>query len=280
MAKRGLTLLLVAYLLNFARGGLPLYLASLFVGAEAVQPYMAWGMLVGDILQFAGLAFLFLAIVKKLGMSLWQMLWMSIILAIIGEMCAGYTTGNINIDAVLGILIPAGAPDGLSCVSAFPFTKWIIFPVVGIIFGKALRHCENSDKLYGIVLAVTLPLSIVYTYCSLTYGFMPFSDGHYYWTTLYDAFFFIAFDLLIISSLHFLGKVIPEIVLGPLQKLSKNINTVYCISWVVIVWTSIPVLWFTHMKGVHPFVAYAVGLVITAISYYLALAWKRFKERN
>lgn len=280
MVKRGAGLFLCAYLLNFMRGVLPLALGSLFVGWQAVAQYMTWAMLVGDILQFAGLAFIFLGVVKKIGLTDWQLVCTAFICALVGSMCAGYDTGDNNINALLGLFIPAGAPDGQDCVSAFPFLNWIIFPVVGILFGKLLRHSTDSDKFYGLVLAVTLPLTIFYGWYSLAKGFMPFSGGHYFWPTIADSVFFIAYDLCIISLLHFLSRVIPVAVFSPLAALSRQINTVYCISWVVIVWTAIPVLLATDMNGIDSLAAYPIGIVITAVSYGLALLWSRYKNRR
>ncbi len=278
MVKRGAVLILCAYLLNFMRGGLPLLLGSLIVGSQMTVPYMTWAMLVGDILQFAGLAFIFLGTARKLKLTDWQLACTAFMCAIIGSMCAGYDAGNNNVNALIGLIIPAGVPEGQSTVSAFPFMNWIIFPVFGTIFGKLLRHCEDSDKLYGLIFCITLPITVFYAWLSLTRGFMPFSDGHYYWPTIIDSAFFISYDLCIIAALHFLSKVTPTAIFIPLAALSRHINTVYCISWCVIVWSAIPVLLETSMHGIGSLAAYPVGIAVTAVSYILAIVWLRYKK--
>lgn len=280
MVKRGVVLFLCAYLLNFMRGMLPLSLGALMTGWQSVAPYATWAMLVGDILQFAGLAFIFLGVAKKLRLTNWQMACTAFICSIVGSMCAGYDTGNTNVNALFGLIFPAGAPEGLDNVSAFPFMNWLVFPVFGVLFGKLLRHSADGDKLYGLIFIVTLPITVFYGWLSLTKGFMPLSDGHYYWPTIFDSLFFIAYDLCVISVLHFLSRIIPAVVFSPLVALSRHINTVYRISWVIIVWTAIPVQGATDMAGISSMAAYAVGIVITAVSYVLALVWLRFKNRR
>lgn len=276
LIRRGAILFLCAYLLNFMRAILPLYIASLMGYSKEVMPFMSVSLLGFDILQFAGLAFIFLGITKKLQFSEWQLACTAFICAITGSMCAGFTTGNESIDSLIGVIIPTGHSDGEE--TYFPFLNWIIFSIVGTFIGKLLRHCKDSDKFYGITFFVTLAMSAFYTWESLTKGFMPFSHGHYCWPTLADSIFFIAYDLCIISTLHYVSKCMPELIFKPLVALSRNINTVYCTSWVVITWTGLTVIVLNGMKGILSLASYGIGIVIVFVSYRLALVWKRYKD--
>lgn len=277
MVRRGFGLLVSAYLLNLVRGGIPVLFGSLVMGREVMSPYVVWAVMVGDILQFAGLAFMFLGVAKKMEVSDLRLALIAIICAVIGGVCTGYDTGNDAVNALFGLFFAAGDAEGLGNVSAFPFLNWIIFPVFGLVFGKMLRRCNDTSRFYAIITAITLPLTMFYVWYSSRHGFFPFSEGHYFWPTLVESMFFISLDLLIIAIFFWLSKILPVKIFQPLTCLSRNINSVYCISWVIICWTGLPIV-FLLDYALNPWYAYPIGIAIAAISYYLAKWWNGRKS--
>ena len=173
-------------------------------------------------------------------------------------------------------MIGAGPDTEADCLSAFPFMNWIIFPVFGVLAGRYLIRCDNKERMYRRVLAVTLPITIFYCWLVWKKGFCPLSHI-YYWPSLWESFFFICLDLLLISVGWQLCKVLPRWIMRPLESLSRNITTVYCISWIIICWVGISIFWGLEAEPLNPWLAYLPGIAIIVVSYYLALLWNASK---
>lgn len=278
IVKRGVSLLLLGYILNFARAGFPYAIGFALGMGELVSENLVYGLMIVDILQFAGLALVFIGICFKLQLKGWQMAAAAIVCSICGSLCCGFTSGNDALDALIGLFIGAGPMTEADCISAFPFSQWIIFPVFGVLAGRRLVQCTDKERLYRRVLAVTLPITLFYVWLICKNGFTPLSHNFYYWPNLAEGFFFICLDLLLISIGWQLCKVLPGWVMKPLEGLSRNITTVYFISWVIICWIGISIFWGLEVKPLNPWLAYLPGIVIIVVSYRLALLWNARKK--
>lgn len=279
LARRGVWILLLGYLLNFMRAGIVVLIGSLIYGAEEMGGFLYWAVMCVDILQFAGLALIFLAVMKQLQIKDWQMLAIAGTMSILGGLCSGFDAGHPAINALVGLFVPAGTLNDMEIVSCFPLFNWIIFPVFGVVAGKYLQRCTDKDRLYRNIFLITLPLTLLYVWFVVRKGFTPFSNGEYYWCRLPDALFFIVLDLLAISIFHFLGKVLPGFVKRALSALSFNINTVYCISWILIGWTYAGVFYIMEVPPMNSWAALIPGVALVFVSYWLALGWKRIRNR-
>ena len=280
LMRRGLRLFLLAYLLNILRAGLPVGIGFALGLGDAVADNLVMAFLIVDILQFAGLALIFIGLSLKIQMKGWLMLAIAIVCSIAGTLCQGFDCGNDALNALLGLFIGAGPGDIESCYSCFPFAHWIIYPVFGLLAGRYLKNCTDKEKLYRRVLAVTLPLTIFYCWLAAKRGFTPLSDGLYYWHNLGDGFFFICLDLMLIAIAWQLCKILPQWIMQPLEGLSKNITAVYCISWVIICWVGLPLFMGMELKPLNPWLAYIPAIAITVISYWLAVKWKARKANR
>ena len=277
LVRRGFRLFLLAYLLNFLRAGIPVIIGIALGLTDTVADNLVMAFMIVDILQFAGLALIFIGLCQKLKMKGWLMLVIAIVLSITGTLCQGFDCGNDAVNALLGLFIGAGPSDVESCYSCFPFANWIIYPVFGLLAGRYLKSCTNKERLYRLVLAVTLPLTIFYSWLTARMGFTPLSDNLYYWHNLADAFFFICLDLMLIALAWQLCKILPQAIMKPLEGLSKSITAVYCISWVIICWVGLPLFMGLELKPLNPWLAYLPAIVITVVSYRLALLWNARK---
>ena len=278
LIKRGARLFLLAYLLNILRSGLPIGIAFALGMADAVADNLVMALLIVDILQFAGLALIFIGLCLSARMKGWLMLAIAIVCSIAGSLCRGFDCGNDALNALFGLFIGAGPSDMENCYSCFPFAHWIIYPVFGLLAGRYLKNCADKERLYRHVLAVTLPITIFYCWLAAKKGFTPLSDGLYYWHNLADGFFFICLDLMLIAIAWQLRKILPQWITKPLEGLSKNITAVYCISWVIICWVGLPLFMGLELKPLNPWIAYIPAIAITGISYWLALKWEARKK--
>ena len=280
LLRRGIRLLLGGYLLNLCRGGLFLLIAGLafdwkIEGVDADLPaFTLYACMIGDILMFAGITFMFFALVVRLRVSNWLLAVLAIVFQLVGHLFEQYDAGNAIVTSLWGLIIPSGAKDYEDCMACFPFLLWALYPIFGYLFGQKLRRVTDLDVFYRRIFLVTAPITVFYAVLNVVYGIRPFSD-EYYWHTLGDAFFFLALDLMIISGFHLLIPYMPGWVHTPLCNLSHDITRVYCVSWCLILWVGIPLLALTDMEGIHPAWAYLPGVLFVYASYYLQ---KRFRR--
>ena len=79
----------------------------------------------------------------------------------------------------------------------------------------------------------------------------------------------------------FVSKIIPEKLKKPIVSVSKNLNTVYCIHWVLVWWTVDLAIYCikgdTYLK---PLPAYFLGLALSIASMFLAGVWSKFKQKH
>ncbi len=230
-ARRGIGLLLTGLLLNVFRYVLPMLIAFATSGEKLYLNTFTF--LFGvDILEFAGLAFLFFALAKKLKWSDGLLLGISAAASVLGMLLKWKTSGNMYIDQLTGYI---WGNDGAQ--TYFPFLNWIIFPVFGYAFAKLFRHLADKKAFY---LKAALPCGIIglgYIICAYVFKFsfgMYGENGYYYFLGPIDA---IAVLMLVVGIFGFdylLLRFKDTLPFRALRDMSGNINTVYCIQWTLI----------------------------------------------
>ena len=230
-AKRGIGLLLIGLILNVFRYVLPMLTVYVFSGEKLYLNTFTF--LFGvDILEFAGLAFLFFALAKKLKWKDSTLLIIAAVASVIGALLKWTTTGNMYIDQFTGYIW--GNDDAQTY---FPFLNWIIFPVFGYLFAKVFRHLADKKTFYlkssivgGVFGLGYLIAAYVFKFSFGMYG----ENGYYYFLGPIDT---IAVLLLVIGIFGFDYLMLPiqdTMPVRALRDMSKNINTVYCIQWTLI----------------------------------------------
>lgn len=229
--KRGIELLLIGLILNIFRYVLPMLTVYAFSGEKLYLNTFTF--LFGvDILEFAGLAFLFFALAKKLKWKDSTLLIIAAVASALGALLKWTTTGNMYIDQFTGYIW--GNDDAQTY---FPFLNWIIFPVFGYLFAKLFRHLADKKTFYlkasiagGVLGLGYLILAYVFKFSFGMYG----ENGYYYFLGPIDT---IAVLLLVVGIFGFdylLLSVQDTLPVRALRDMSKNINTVYCIQWTLI----------------------------------------------
>lgn len=231
--RRGIYLFTIGMVLNVLRYG-----PMAFTAHAANQPELMKGLAQifnVDILQFAGLSFMLLALCKKLKMNAWSILALSVQMNIIGTLLIGCNTSNYAVNQILGYFYHTP-----TC-SCFTLLNWFIFVAAGNLFGKAYVECENKGKLYRYIIPICGVVAIVHQYLSITGG-APFfktlqNDWEFYSMATPDA-LCIAFGVapFMLGIFYLIAKIIPKKWMDVLAYPSIHINQFYCISWVWIMW--------------------------------------------
>ncbi|ADL53181.1 acyltransferase family protein [Clostridium cellulovorans] len=269
--KRGLYLFLFAYALNFFRDFLPNIIVYITTGniedyTEAVELF--WGV---DILQFAGIAFMFFGITKKYRFRNLYYLLASIVFAGLNLVLAGACTGNHVIDSLLGLLWSTNKD------SWFPFLTWIIYPVFGYLFGQLLIYCKDKQVLYKLSFYVSFAVLILfaeYSYLKgVDFGAVDglFQEGYYHHDIIGNI-TILAFVICWASTVYFITPHIPYIIKRALVRWSKNVTEIYCIHWMIISWSLI-VLPTLSLPAI--FIFYAI---LCIVSDFISIQYIKLKK--
>ncbi|OQB16073.1 MAG: Acyltransferase family protein [Firmicutes bacterium ADurb.Bin193] len=231
--KRGIIILIMAYALGLFRDVIPSFISSVINEDSEIFKDGVLELLGVDILQFAGLTFLFFALVIKLKLKIWQIFSCAIVFSAIGAILGETSTGIFGLDVLAGLFW--GSWDR----SWFPFFSWIFFPVSGYIFGTVLMHCNNKTDMYKRILIISAVLLIPLTVLSYNYGikFGAFGDlwqQQYYHQDLFGNIVLTVFSLFWISLLYFLTLPFKNRGFNTLSRWSKNVNQIYIAHWIIL----------------------------------------------
>lgn len=227
LLHRGFSLLGIGFLLNVVRYVLPdLIKYALTQNNTYLQDTIIFFSV--DILQFAGLAFLFFALAKKLRLNNITLFLLSIAASLLGASLRSISTGNVVTDLIAGFFW------GTYENAWFPFLNWIIFPIAGLILGSLIKHCKDKNRFYLFVSPACGVLMIVYLIFTLKYGMMFSSNGSYFLLGPLDALFFIILTLGLFGLNYAILQVFSKCSFHLLIRMSKNVNNIYCIHWALI----------------------------------------------
>lgn len=230
MLVRGIKLFLAGYVLSFFRSLLPFLILGPVDEWSHVDAFF-----IVDIFQLAGLSFMLLAFLKKLQVPSIVILLISIQMVALNQFIMlpeAIAWDSEILTGIVNLFVPVGE------WSCFPFLTWFSFPALGYVFGDmVLIRCRNKNRLYGIMLPVGLA-GVIYVYYQF-YILYPEYTTYYYGNNFYYmgvinvllTALFIAFA---ISFWHFAGRILLPAVKTFLSFLSRNLTTLYVISWVII----------------------------------------------
>ena len=280
MAKRGVTLILTGYALNFFRETLLIIIAR----AIGVDTGMSHGIVDSlffvDILPFAGMAFLTIALMKKLGLKTLQMLLVALVLQSIGTILIYTVTSDwmpLIARMFVGLAINTG-PD-----VDFSLMLWLAYPVTGMWFGEKLQMTSDKTLLYKKVFAVCAVVFFGITVAVETQGV-----SIYTYFTLYQNMFYhvdiikyawvMTFDGMFLAFCYAISEPVRKVAFKPVSFMSSKLNTVYIIQWLLIAYTyAVFQLTGSNLPaaGVIP-----ASIVIMVLSGFIAKLYLQIRNRK
>jgi len=229
---RGIILLTIGMVLNVLRY-VPLIYSAYKNGETELFSGLAQIFNV-DILQFAGMAFILLALLRQLKWNPWIILAFGMGLNVIGTLLDGHHTDSYVINQILGYFYPTP-----TCC-CFPLMNWFIFVAIGNVMGLIYRTMDKG-RFFCIATPVGTVATAVYMYMCLvaktscTRALQD--DWGFYSMHSCDA-FFTAFGIapFMLGVFRLLSKIVPEKWVAVLSHPSRHINQYFCVSWVWIMW--------------------------------------------
>lgn len=288
--KRGITVLFSGYLLNFLRLFLPVLIHRTILNGisnyEIVSNNITYFSLltIGDILQFAGIAMIILAILKSKNTAIWLYPVLSVIISLFSPYLWSIEVNIPVIKHILDLLwgdYPLG--EILENQINFPVFPWVVFPLMGNFFGIIYKRSNDHKKLIkqflitGVCLVITsVPILL--------------NDFYYYFNDYYHARFaaiwlMVGIILIWLFICYMIGR--NTIINGVLKKallfLSKNVNHIYKLQWILISWTAffIPVGSLGMIKSlILMLIIIILSALITFLYNFKSIKLNTCKDKN
>lgn len=275
--KRGVLLIGLFFIHNIIRYIIPVSLFTLATGENLMMDGII-GFFTSDILFFAGIAFMFFALMKKCNFSSLNIFLITLLLLSMHTIIMPEEMPPSIMAAIMGNFVH------VTHHSAFAAMEWLIFPAIGYFFGEMLIKYRDNNRLddfyrnIGISSAVILVSLIVsMSFYKLDWLLIGASAANNY---LVD-FFNVILDTLIafiwFSIFYFiynwLKKKLSNKFSDSVITLSKAILWIYLIQWVLVTISLLifGILGYADSHALDVFDILIVSSINLVITIYLAI---------
>lgn len=226
LLHRALEMLGIVALLEFSRTIIPCFIEWLIFHDFGSIRY-AYQFLSVDILQFATLMFLLIALFKKIKLKPTTMILIASAFSVIGQLLRGVTTGSFYGDIAVGFLWHSYD------AAYFPLLNWFIAPVIGYALGYAWLRLKDKETFFKLVTPISWVISIIYfVSMDLSGQWYYLSSGDFCGMGLLDILIMFTVFIAISGTSYFLIKWMPRVSCW-LESMGVRINSIYCIHWVI-----------------------------------------------
>ncbi len=279
LMKRGLLLVGIAYLLNTFRIVIPFWGLTFF--GHDVWTDIAIGFFDLDILQFAGLALFLFALLKWFKVSDLMLFVIACVMSIAGSFVFCWDAGGLVPNELLGLFVGTKSPDNDEIIACFPLLNWFIIVIFGYLYGKCLRHCTNLNKFYAFAFPMSTAILAVYMGIAIPnkHGMMSGNLDYFYQMNTLSAAVVISGAIFASGLYHYLAKIIPALIQRLLTRLSSNINSFYCIHWVMIGWINAVII-YLGMDGLEDDQIIITSILILLSAGLLADLFRHKLKKN
>ncbi|MFN5627865.1 MAG: heparan-alpha-glucosaminide N-acetyltransferase domain-containing protein [Bacteroidota bacterium] len=240
---RGFKLFLSGYILNIIRGVLPFSISTYLnmdivekLPLEKLNEYTI--LTIVDILQFAGIALMIMALIHEFKINKYIILLAAFIISMLSPFLWGFTLNIPLVDQIFELLWGDQAI-GFSFIDnkiAFPIFPWLSFPLIGMYLGETMKNTIDQNrtfKHFGIGGIVVLLIGIVISYNNIEYHF-----NDYYHSRQGAMLFMCGFVVFWIYITKIAIDKLPANKLFELLfKWSKGVTNIYFAQWIIIIWS-------------------------------------------
>ena len=272
--KRALSLFVLGYLLNLVRGTIPMWL-SLKLGLvtyQDVAPHTPLSeLLIGDVLQFAGISLLICSSLKHATNKIYIWSGAATAIAFLSHSVWDKYTSVTIFDELLKLFV------GNEEVGAiFPIFPWAAYPIAGMAFGRFLKRKNDCD---AINFTYCLKLGAV---CTTLGVLLTLSNPDYHIVTNLRSgpgvvLLMTGIVMLFIFAIHlFVARFKATYVVSLFAFWGKNVTAIYVLQWICIGWG----LMLVGLQQLSMLSTLAAMLIVLLISHYLVLPWYNYKNRT
>lgn len=240
---RGFKIFLSGYILNIIRGVIPFNLATYFKMDIAktfpIEKLNEYNILtIVDILQFAGIALMIMAIIQELKINKFIILIFALLISMVSPFLWGIQLNIPIIDFVLDLLW-GDQHIGFSFVDnkiAFPVFPWLSFPLLGMFLGETMKNSIDQNRTFrhfGIGGFIVLVIGTVISSFNIDYHF-----NDYYHSRQGAMLFMCGFVVFwIYLSQLAIEKIPANKLFSILFNWSNGVTNIYFVQWIIIIWS-------------------------------------------
>lgn len=274
--KRGILLFLAGYSLNILRSVIPEVI--LFIQNQNVTDNIGMRLYYCffnvDILQFAGLAFIFFAFLKLVKTPLIGLVSIGLVFILINQFIPKIENFNVYLAPITSLIIGGASNEGLSY---FPFITWIIYPIAGYVFAYYAIQTTDKKQFYtrltlgSLVILVTYTLGVIFLQWPTGYE----TEAGYYTHSGILNFVYTAFVLFWISLFFWMSGLVRGPIKNFLQTASSQVSNIYFIHWVML--GMLTVVIGRESNGV----AFVLLMIVPifVLSYILSIVYSKFQKQ-
>ena len=262
---RGIALLTVSQLKNLLIDCIPGLIAYRVSGSDLFFEMML-GAIQSDILTFAGLAFLLMALLKKIRMRDEWILLLGVVMnfLMIPVAAAEIFPENYWVNRILGMFI-------VTADALFPLCQHFVFAAFGYLIGGFYTRITDKEALAKRVLMICVPIVTVYFALrfSVPFPFLPEYIPEDEPALGTDALAVCMDTLILIAVMYKISARIGGKAPAFVNHLSRHINSYYCISDVLSGCARALLLVLTGEFLQSSLIPFLFGLLVTAACYFL-----------
>jgi uncharacterized membrane protein len=272
LVERGLKVFCLGMLLNLALNlNLIIYVYKGIFKIDLL-PYI-FGV---DILQFAGIAIIVIAALKKyLERSLALLIILVFVSVILSDLFINYVPENLFLKYISGFIY------GSCSWSYFPLFPWLAYPLAGFVFYR-IKQDLNLSLLNTIKAKVVFSvLFVVFLVITLAYAVSVSSDLQTYY---HHGSVFFCWVIIFLSGYGFIINELEKLInsnflLKYLKWLGKNVTLIYVIQWIIIGNVATEV-YKTISSPLYIVITFVLVLIVASVIGYLSLLLKNQLLKN
>ena len=277
--KRGLFVGLQGILLNVFRYLIPSLVGYAITGNyDKYIPRLPYRFFGNDILQFACLAMLLMALFLYLKLSPYIIFVIGLVLNVATMLINNHDFGNMPINIFLGHFIGVEDPAGW-VNSDFPVLTWFLMYAAGSLFGHILRRVKDKNKLYLMIspISALIVIPVLYLECVKEFGMMGGEGWNvfYHMNTL-EMFVCILTCFMVLGVYQLMDPIVPEKVTHIVEFVSKEITNIYVLQWILVWWIANVFIYISiGPKYLDWIPCLIIGTAISFASVFIDYIWKK-----
>lgn len=282
--KRGLFIFIAGYVFNIVYYLPVLLIEYPALGYTVTTNNYIYSFMGVDIMQFAGLAFIFIGLFKLIKTPRLIILIIAIALSITGTFVKDIVTGSAVNDQLLGLLVATGSNE-LS-FSNFPLFNFFIFPVFGYCFGYVLQRVKKINRFYIYSLLVAMIYPIIY--CAINIpnhtGLFIDDENALYHIAANEAIMCTLMDVTYLGLFSLLTLLFGKHINKFIEFNAHSINCLYVVHHCLIRWSIMtmrivnkpnPIVFETYQVFLYILIVYLISLIIAYLYYQLKKITKK-----
>lgn len=259
--KHGYQFLLIAFILDLIRYGIPLII-DYFVTNNSIIEFFDSKIFYSDIYYFVGLYFIFLSILKKYKISDYSIFLITILTISINTLLFEHLKDLPIISKIF-----LGHFAYIDQDSCFPLLTWAIFPTIGLLIGNKMKKCENSEevnKQYTNIASLSLVIFLALAVEDLSFDiniFLPLTVfTEYYYSSISSTVLLVLIAFIYITVFRILcNKYANSFFIRFLSNLSPLILPFYFIQWVLVNNICYPIILILKARNIETSLGIGIG---------------------